>query len=122
MRTRLLPEASFIRAVPRRDHRRLWSRRRTARIKIGSDPIFYRLEHRVNTCVPFHLICCEPALFCSQSFALVCMRIRLYFLTAMAENQEKGQKTKSRIKAAQKDVWADEEIDMFLNIFREVNF
>ena len=35
----------------------------------------------------------------------------------MAENQEKGQKTKSRIKATQKDVWADEEIDMLLNIF-----
>ena len=36
----------------------------------------------------------------------------------MADNQEKGQKTKSRIKATQKDIWADEEIDMLLNIFR----
>ena len=35
----------------------------------------------------------------------------------MAENQEKGQKTKSRKKATPKDVWADEEIDMLLNIF-----
>ena len=40
----------------------------------------------------------------------------------MAENQEKEQKTKSRIKATQKDIWADEEIDMLLNIIREVNF
>ena len=52
MRTPLLPEPFFIRAVPRRDHRRLWSRRGTARIKIGSGPIFYGLEHRVNTYVP----------------------------------------------------------------------
>ena len=35
----------------------------------------------------------------------------------MADNQEKGQKTKSKIKATQKDVWADEEIDMLLDIF-----
>ena len=35
----------------------------------------------------------------------------------MADNQEKGRKTKSRIKATQKDIWADEEIDMLLNIF-----
>ena len=34
----------------------------------------------------------------------------------MAENQEKGQKTKSRIKATEKDVWADEEIDMLFMI------
>ena len=36
----------------------------------------------------------------------------------MAVNQEKGQKTKSKIKATQKDVWSDEEIDMLLNIFK----
>ena len=29
-------EPIFVRAVPRRDHRRLWSRRGTARIKNGS--------------------------------------------------------------------------------------
>lgn len=35
----------------------------------------------------------------------------------MADNQEKGQKTKSKTKATQKDVWADEGIDMLLDIF-----
>ena len=35
---------------------------------------------------------------------------------AMADNREKGKKTKSRIKVTQKDIWTDEEIDM-LNIF-----
>ena len=45
------------------------------------------------------------------------MRIGFTSLRQWRTIKKRGRRTKSKIKATQKDVWADEEIDMLLDIF-----
>ena len=89
MRTRLLPETFCIRAVPRRDHRRLWSRRGMARIKIGSVPIFYGLEHRVNIYVPVLLDLLRGS---TILFPVICPCVHAYSALLPYDNGGKSRK------------------------------
>ena len=89
MRTRLLPEPFFIRTVPRRDHRRLWSRCGTARIKIGSVPIFFGLEHRVNTYVPVPLDLLRAT---TILFPVICPCVHAYSASLPCDNGGQSRK------------------------------
>ena len=75
-------------------HRRLWSRRGTGRIKIGSVPVSLVLVHRVNTHVPVRFVCYEPALFCPQLFTSVHMRIKLKSCNNGGKKSRKGTEKK----------------------------